>query len=113
LHYRWDLLIATLVTLGVLLILPPILGGLAVFLAETNGAADSPSLWRSVVWSGLTWALMFFSYLPAVRYHRVPWGFALALPLSGALFGLMTADSAWQDLRGRGAEWKGRHYDSS
>ena len=55
-------------------------------------------------------ALMTASYLPMVRYYRIPAGWSLTLPAAAALYGAMTVDSAHRHRRGRGAAWKGRTY---
>ncbi len=44
----------------------------------------------------------------ADRQHHLPFAWALAAPLSWAIFGIMVLDVAWQILTGRGAQWKGR-----
>ena len=54
--------------------------------------------------------LMWVAYYPTWRlYRRVGWGF-FALPAAAALYTLMTIDSAWRHLRGRGGGWKNRTY---
>ncbi|MDT0381228.1 glycosyltransferase [Streptomyces sp. DSM 42041] len=63
---------------------------------------------HAVGWAA--WALMTLSYLPAVRYHRVPWWVVLTLPAVAVLYLLMTVDSAVRHHRGAGAAWKGRTY---
>lgn len=56
------------------------------------------------------WAVMALTYVPMLRYYRLrPWR-ALALPVTAALYLLMTLDSALRHHRGRGAAWKGRTY---
>jgi hopene-associated glycosyltransferase HpnB len=56
------------------------------------------------------WAVMALTYVPMLRYYRQPPWRALALPLTAALYLLMTLDSALRHHRGRGAAWKGRTY---
>ncbi|OEU88892.1 glycosyl transferase family 2 [Streptomyces abyssalis] len=56
------------------------------------------------------WALMALTYVPMLRYYRQPPWRALALPVTAALYLLMTIDSALRHHRGRGASWKGRTY---
>jgi len=68
---------------------------------------------RAMLWAGLSWVLMTVALWPAVRYHHVPVIYAATLPFGGALFGLMTATSAWRHLMGRGPSWRGRTYDAS
>ena len=113
LGYRWDLLVLTLLTLAVVVASPPLvlgLGGLEMMLA---GATPSATVIRAVLWAGLSWVLMTVALWPAVRYHHVPVIYAATLPFGGALFGLMTATSAWRHLMGRGPSWRGRTYDAS
>ena len=59
---------------------------------------------------GLAWAVMTLTYVPMLRYYRMPLWRALALPATAALYLLMTLDSARRHHRGRGAAWKGRTY---
>lgn len=54
--------------------------------------------------------LLTASYLPMIRYYRLPPAWALTLPAAAALYGAMTVDSARRHRRGRGAAWKGRTY---
>jgi len=54
--------------------------------------------------------LMWIAYFPTWRlYRRIGWGF-FALPAAAVLYTLMTIDSAWRHLRGRGGGWKNRTY---
>ncbi|MEU6444074.1 glycosyltransferase [Streptomyces sp. NPDC047046] len=59
---------------------------------------------------GLAWLMMTGTYLPMLRYYRLPWWLAPLLPVTAFLYLLMTVDSAVQHYRGRGAAWKGRTY---
>lgn len=59
---------------------------------------------------GAAWLVMAATYLPMLRYYRQPWWLAPALPVTAALYLLMTVDSAVRHHRGRGAAWKGRTY---
>lgn len=56
------------------------------------------------------WAVMALTYIPMLRYYQQPPWRALALPVTAALYLLMTLDSALRHHRGRGAAWKGRTY---
>ncbi|RAJ56123.1 hopene-associated glycosyltransferase HpnB [Streptomyces sp. Amel2xB2] len=56
------------------------------------------------------WAVMALTYVPMLRYYRQPPWHAPALPVTAALYLLMTLDSAVRHHRGRGAAWKGRTY---
>src|SRR5262249_14826853 len=53
---------------------------------------------------------MMISYLPTLRYYRRSFFWALALPLIGGLYLLMTWSSAFRFWQGRRSEWKGRVY---
>ena len=113
LWYRWDLLLATLVGLGVLLVSPPVVALASLIGILTREGGDPGSLVRALIWSLLTWGMMAAEYLPAVRHHRVPLVYAAALPFSSLLFGLMTISSAKDYLLGKGPSWRGRSYGSS
>jgi hopene-associated glycosyltransferase HpnB len=58
----------------------------------------------------LAYAAMVRTYRPMVRYLGCTPGWALALPLSAALYTGMTISSAWRHHFGTGAAWKGRSY---
>jgi hopene-associated glycosyltransferase HpnB len=54
--------------------------------------------------------LMWIAYFPTWRlYRRIGWAY-FALPAAAFLYTLMTIDSAWRHLRGRGGGWKNRTY---
>ena len=55
-------------------------------------------------------ALMALSYLPTLRYYGISPVWCAAFPFAGALYLLMTWDSAWRHWRGAGATWKQRSY---
>ncbi|MFD7556581.1 glycosyltransferase [Streptomyces sp. NPDC059835] len=100
LRHRPLLLAGTVAGLVLVYLVPSValLGGLA-----TGHAA--------VAWAGgLAWLLMAGTYLPMLRYHRLPVVLAPLLPFTAFLYLLMTVDSAVQHYRGRGAAWKGRTY---
>ncbi|MGH3312221.1 MAG: glycosyltransferase [Streptomyces sp.] len=56
------------------------------------------------------WAVMALTYVPMLRYYRQPLWHAPTLPVTAALYLLMTLDSARRHYWGRGAAWKGRTY---
>ena len=58
------------------------------------------------------WLVMSGVFIPTLRLYRRSRFLALALPLAGLLYGLMTFASAVRTWRGRGGQWKGRHYQS-
>jgi hypothetical protein len=55
-------------------------------------------------------ALMAGSYVPLLRYYGLSPAWAVALPLAGTLFLLMTWDSARRHWQGGGVTWKDRAY---
>jgi hopene-associated glycosyltransferase HpnB len=61
--------------------------------------------------AGLAWLLMTLAYKPTVRDYGLPTVYAAALPVTAALYGAMTVDSALAHRKGLGGAWKGRHYD--
>jgi hypothetical protein len=58
--------------------------------------------------AALAWVGMACAFVPTLRLYRVsPW-WGIALPAIAATYLLLTLESAWLHLRGRGGEWKGR-----
>ena len=58
--------------------------------------------------AALAWAQMALAFQPTLRLYAVsPW-WGLALPAIAATYVVFTLDSAYQHMRGRGGEWKGR-----
>jgi hopene-associated glycosyltransferase HpnB len=97
LGYRWSLLGATLLGLGLLFVAPPFLALLAAALGDPTAAAAAL----------LAWGLESAHFLPALRHQRLGAAWALTLPLASLLYAYMTARSAWEHARG-GNRWKGR-----
>jgi hopene-associated glycosyltransferase HpnB len=54
------------------------------------------------------WALMALAFRPILRFYRLSWLWAPALPAIAAMYMAFTLDSAYQHARGRGGMWKGR-----
>jgi hopene-associated glycosyltransferase HpnB len=96
------LLVGTVAALALVFLVPPAatIAGAALGDPRTAGIAAA------------AWALMAATYLPMVRYYRRPWPAALLLPCTAALYAGMTVDSAVRHWRGRGAQWKGRTYQT-
>lgn len=67
----------------------------------------APHVWP---WAWLALAAMMLGYLPMLRYYRMPWWWALLLPLSAGLYLGMTWSSAIRYWRGVRSQWKGRVY---
>jgi hopene-associated glycosyltransferase HpnB len=78
------------------------------FLAPVIGLFLLP-FWAAAL-SAITLGMMMYSYLPILRYYRLPWAWAIPLPIVGLLFLSMTWTSALRFLRGRRSSWKGRVY---
>jgi hopene-associated glycosyltransferase HpnB len=54
------------------------------------------------------WILMALAFRPTLRFYRMSWLWAPALPAIAAVYMAFTIDSAYQHARGRGGMWKGR-----
>ena len=54
------------------------------------------------------WLLMALVFRPTLRFYRLSWLWAPALPAIAAMYMAFTIDSAYQHARGRGGMWKGR-----
>ena len=97
------LLVGTVLAMAVVYLAPP--------LAALAGAAVGD---RPVGFAGLAgWGAMVVAYRPTLRLYGQPVLTGFVLPLAGALYTAMTVDSARRHYLGRGARWKGRHYDLS
>jgi cellulose synthase/poly-beta-1,6-N-acetylglucosamine synthase-like glycosyltransferase len=71
----------------------------------------SASAWIALGLAFLINVLTAILHARAVRYLRLPWGYALTVSVSGALLTLIGLSSAWQHHFGGGNVWKGRRYD--
>ncbi|MGW1392563.1 glycosyltransferase [Streptomyces nigra] len=100
LRHQPALLLGTIAGLALVYLVPPV--ALAV------GAASGDKV--AAVLGGLAWLVMTGTYVPMLHYYRQPLWPAPLLPVTAFLYLLMTADSAVQHYRGRGAAWKGRTY---
>jgi hopene-associated glycosyltransferase HpnB len=94
------LLLGTVAGLALVYLVPPT--ALIVGVATGSTAAG--------VVGGLAWLVMTGTYVPMLRYYRLPLWLAPLLPFTAFLYLLMTVDSAVQHYRGHGAAWKGRTY---
>ena len=56
----------------------------------------------------IAWGCMTLAFVPMLRFYRRSPAWALALPAIAAAYIGLTIDSAFQHLRGRGGQWKGR-----
>jgi hopene-associated glycosyltransferase HpnB len=107
----WDMVARSAYTqlrLNPLILAGCVLGLGFVFLLPMTAIVAGPSAARLV---GLVaYAAMVRTYLPMVRWLGCAPAWALALPVSAALYTAMTISSAWRHHRGAGAAWKGRAY---
>jgi len=94
------LLLGTVLGLALVYLVPPV-----AFLA---GLATGS--WAAAAAGGLAWLVMTATFVPMLRYYRLPPWLAPLLPFTALLYLLMTVDSAVRHYRGRGAAWKGRTY---
>ena len=94
LRYSPLLLAATIAMMVLTFIAPPLL---AIF------ATGLPRFLGIVVWLAMT-----ISYIPTLRFYRLSPLWSLALPGIAALYLYYTIISAYDHMRGRGGQWKGR-----
>ena len=100
LRYSPLLLAATIAMMVLTFIVPPLL---AIF------ATGLPRFLGIVVWLAMT-----ISYIPILRFYRLSPLWSLALPGIAALYLYYTIISAYDHMRGRGGQWKGRiHADAT
>ena len=98
LRYSSLLLAATTVGLLITFVAPPLL---TIF-------AEGPPQYMGLA----AWLLMAVSFVPTLRFYRVSPLWAPALPAIAALYLYYTLNSAYQYLRRRGGQWKGRVHDA-
>lgn len=60
----------------------------------------------------LAWLIMAVTYRPTLAVYGQSAHLALALPVAGILYTLMTLDSARRHWMGKGGQWKGRTYSA-
>jgi hopene-associated glycosyltransferase HpnB len=94
------LLLGTVAGLALVYLVPPA--------AVVAGAAAGST--AAALTGASAWLVMTATYVPMLRYYRLPLWLAPLLPFTAFLYLLMTVDSAVQHYRGRGAAWKGRTY---
>jgi len=93
LGYSPWLLAGTVAAMLIGFVLPPLV-------ALSGGHAALPA------W--FAWSAMSLSYLPMLRYYRLPYWLAPSLPAVAAFYLAATIDSARRHWQGRGGLWKGR-----
>lgn len=94
LGYSPWLLAATTVGMALVFVAPPLL---AIF-------SEGLARWLALA----VWLLIALSFQPILRFYRLSPLWGIALPGIALLYMFYTLDSAWQHLRRRGGEWKGR-----
>ncbi len=97
LRHSWLLLTGTIVGLGIIFVMPPLL-------------LLSRDPWCRTLGVG-AWLLMTVSYLPIVRFYRRSLLWSLTLPAMATFYAAATLHSAWRYLTRRGGNWKGRVQD--
>lgn len=102
LGYSYWLVAGTFLFLGLFFVAPPFLTLAAL------GWRDGPAV--ALLVSVLAAQALLF--LPTVRHHGVPIGYALTLPVASALYAYMTGFSAWRHWRKQGISWRGRTVES-
>ncbi len=101
LAYSPLLLAGTVIGMALIYLVPP---GVALTLAMHGNEL-------AAVFALIAWGLMAYTYWPTLGvYKQQPWQ-STTLPLAAAFYTAMTVDSAIRQMRGRGGQWKGRHYD--
>ncbi len=103
-HSPW-LLLGTVLGMLLTYCAPPV--AVAVGLAALAAGPSWAGAWLAGTGLG-GWLLMSGSYVPMIRWHGVGAGWSLLLPVTAALYTLMTVDSALRWRRGVGGGWKGR-----
>jgi hopene-associated glycosyltransferase HpnB len=99
LRYSPLLLAATAAGMAITFVIPPMLAIFATGLPRYLGL--------------LTWLMMAISFMPTLRFYRVSWLWSITLPGIASLYLYYTLNSAYQYLRRRGGQWKGRvHVDA-
>jgi len=89
-----------------LLLAGTLLGLALTYLAPVGLAVFASGIPQFV--GAFTWVLMAFAFRPTLRFYRMSWPWAPALPAIAAVYMAFTLDSAYQHARGRGGMWKGR-----
>jgi hopene-associated glycosyltransferase HpnB len=83
-----------------------LLGLVMVYLAPVMTALFAWGPSQLAGW--LAWIIMAAMYVPMLRFYRLSWLWAPALPLIGLFYAVFTFQSALQHWAGKGGMWKGR-----
>lgn len=110
LNYSYILLALTVLGMCLIYLAPPILtiGSFLIAVIQPEGWTWISST-LFVLGSG-AWGFMSWTYLPTLAFYRVHWAYSLLLPVSAAMYNLMSLDSGWKTFWKKGGQWKGRHY---
>lgn len=92
------LLFATVAGIALVLISPPLLLALALFVGSPPAAALAAFAWLAET----------IALLPSVRHHGVHPVWALSLPFASVFYLWATVLSAYRHWRGHGVAWRGR-----
>ncbi|NEQ78033.1 MAG: glycosyltransferase [Okeania sp. SIO2C9] len=111
----WSMIVRTAFTqlnYSPLLLVATVIGMKLIYLVPSLGIILGVifSWWEIVAIAFLARILMFLAYLPIVRFYQLSPIYAMSLPTVALIYTLITIDSAWRHLRGRGSHWKGRTY---
>jgi hopene-associated glycosyltransferase HpnB len=98
LRYSSLLLLGTVLGLGLVYLVPPLL--VLGWPLHGQAAAAAPA--------AAAWLVMAWTFQPTLRAYRLPGAYGFALPAAGLLYLCMTVDSARRHWRGAGGQWKGR-----
>lgn len=99
LRYSPVLLAATTLAMAVTFIAPPMLALFARGWPQYLGLA--------------AWAAMALSFIPTLRFYGRSMIWSVALPAIALLYMLYTLNSAYQHMRKRGGQWKGRVHENA
>ncbi len=81
---------------------------LVCFISPVVFSFSSESSTRTIALGA--WLVMWFAYVPTLRFYGLPASWGLLMPFIGLLFLTMTWDSARRYLRGERSLWRGRQY---
>lgn len=111
LNHSFILLLGTVAGMFLLFLVPPAWFALGLSGLVTPVAGMNPAIAAATAsLGGVTWLTLAISFLPILSWYDLSPYYSLLAPLSGALYTLMTVDSALSWVRGKGGEWKGRQY---
>lgn len=111
LQYSWLRLAGTVLGMGLLFFLPPLLtlGGVLWSFDTIRTGVSIDVLGLTALMSGVSaWVLTAVVYRPAIQFFALPPVCVWTLPLAGLLYGTMTLDSAWRYATGRRIGWRDR-----